>query len=195
LASVYDDSSRFDDLSELLREDAKFKPEWLARWHFENVWHHLMLLEFDDAERVLRAWPVQETLCFWEGKRAALFAELGYIDEAKKIAESALDRTRRARDQVSEDVGSLAREGWLMRLLQVLQRSAGGPQLVQPFGSAAVGARLNELARYRADPLVDLESRAGKVQAPDTRGRSEKTGFDPWSVVQTINFGSWHSAE
>lgn len=172
IASIYGDAAQYLELAERLRMDATLKPEWLARWFFERAWHHLMLLEFDEAEKVLRAWPGDRTLCFWEGKRAALLAELGYVEEAEKIAVEALERTRAARDQVTEEVGSLSREGWLIRLLEVLHRSPRGADVHRSIDGAA---RLKELARYRADPLVDLEAQAAKVQAPDKRGRTEKT--------------------
>jgi len=98
-------------------------PEMIAQVHYERCLYALFSLNIANVREQIRLWPVNESLPFWEAKRAGLLAELGDIDEAEKILEKALSFIRKQLNllPVSNDYLLVSRESYAMLLLQYIK--------------------------------------------------------------------------
>ncbi len=65
-----------------------------ANFYYERGLYALFGLNLQELKEILAQWQVNESLPFWEAKRAGLLAELGQVDEAKKILEQSLKDIR-----------------------------------------------------------------------------------------------------
>ena len=64
-----------------------FSAELKANFYYERALYALFGLNLQELKEILAEWQVNESLPFWEAKRAGLLAEIGQVDEAKKILE------------------------------------------------------------------------------------------------------------
>lgn len=98
-------------------------PELIARLHYERCLCALFSLKIVDVKDQIKLWPDNESLPFWEAKRATLMAELGDIDEAEKILEKSLIviRKRLNLSPISNDYSLVSREAYVMLLLQYVK--------------------------------------------------------------------------
>ncbi len=175
------DTGRYEMWRDRLQRIARERPDWLARWHYEQSLTTLWRLDFDGLDRALNDWPVQTAqLPFWEIKRAALWAELGDIQRAQSTAESALD-TIRARTRVGAvDYQNLSEEGWAMRLVMALRHSRA--RFMPESERARFQERFSELARYKCNPWEVTEWLELALSAPRPTLRpveTESITFDP----------------
>jgi hypothetical protein len=95
-------------------------PEMIARVHYDRCLYALFSLNIANVRDQIRLWPIDESLPFWENKRAGLFAELGEIDSAEKILETSLTNIRKQLNlsPVSNNYSLVSRESYVMLLLQ-----------------------------------------------------------------------------
>jgi hypothetical protein len=192
---------------ECLRHVAKLKPEWQARWHFADCWHHLLNLNEAATRAALDRWPENAGLPLWEAKRAAVFAELGNIETSIQIAEAALERVRQAINQTRADYQALSEEACVLSLLRAinLERSLSASDADQ---HQARVLRLQALRQYRCDPEELLEGLAREIQSVEPGyTRHKKLGFEPgivrlegeiqlsdmseWTLAQLLHDGPW----
>ena len=71
-----------------------FSAEHKAKFHYEQGLFALFALNLRKLKEILAGWQVNESLPFWEAKRAGLLAEIGQVDDAKKILERSLEDIR-----------------------------------------------------------------------------------------------------
>ena len=69
--------------------------EQVALLHYERALQHLYRLDISGLEEGLNAWPVNQSLPFFEAKRAGLLAEIGRLEDAQKILETSLKSVRK----------------------------------------------------------------------------------------------------
>lgn len=100
-------------------------PELIARLHYERCFCALFSLKIVDVKEQIKLWPVNESIPFWEAKRATLMAELGDIDEAEKILEKSLIVIRKQLNlsPISNDYSLVSREAYVMLLLQYVKEA------------------------------------------------------------------------
>lgn len=192
---------------ERLHKVVMLKPEWRARWHFAQCWHHLLRLDEDAVAAALKEWPENAGLPFWEAKRAAVLAEIGDLDAAIRVAEAALARARQGADPARPDYRALSEEGCLVELLRVLPHGRGALQF-NPHRDSMHVNRLRALRLERCDPTETLKEQERDLQQPKPGTSQKKTpGFDPgitvtsvhyrtselseWSLIQGIHDGPW----
>ena len=65
-----------------------------ARFHYERALGALFALNPQDVKEKIEEWPVDDSLPFWEAKRAGLLAEIGQLRDAARILESSLAAIR-----------------------------------------------------------------------------------------------------
>jgi hypothetical protein len=82
------DSKRLDGLTKY------FSPDQKAFFHYERTLYALFALDLPKVREEFNFWPSNESLPYWEAKRAGLLAEIGRIGEAEKILEQSLQNIR-----------------------------------------------------------------------------------------------------
>jgi hypothetical protein len=161
---------------------AEARADWRARWWYEKCWHHLVRLEFKEGLQAARDWPLDESLPFWQAKRAAVLGELGSVANARDLAARALLRVQLGRDRSSVDYQSLSDEGWIY----LLQSQLDGYARAKDARSARElrDRRLRELSRDHCNPWDDLRAQERAVLEERTPELSHTTtrAFDPGYV-------------
>ena len=154
-------SSEFQELAKQLLSLSEFDSRINSFVFYQRCLLALERLDYGGARRSVADWErVNESDPFWLSRRAAIRAEIGDIDSAKKEADSALLILRQAAGRSLlpgsslADLYSLSREGWIMALLRGIKASrrfsAGHPIEVNL-------GRWDQLAALRCNPWVDLE--------------------------------------
>ena len=171
-------------------------PEMIAQVHYERCLYALFSLNIANVREQIKVWLVNESLPFWEAKRAGLLAELGDIDEAEKILEKALSFIRKQLNllPVSNDYLLVSQEAHVMLLLQYVKYAIA-------FGHGRFGEhekirqrfdkRWNSLKQYNCDPWNEMKSfKTGLQREPVyTAATSEKQEFDIGRVTTSHHYG------
>ena len=133
-------------------------PEYRARFHYERALSALFAPDPQDVKKKIEEWPVDDSLPFWEAKRASLLAEIGQLQDAVRILESSLAaiRTRSNLKPVTTDYSLASQESIVMFLLRSVQLA-----LVFPAG---------ELSKYE-ETAKDFTDRWHALR---------QFGCDPW---------------
>jgi hypothetical protein len=99
---------------------SKLSPENLSRWYYEKALYALFSLNITQLKQSLALWPINESLPFWEAKRAGLLAELGDTKEAELILEKSLQTIRFQLNlsPVTNDYTRISKESYIMLLLR-----------------------------------------------------------------------------
>lgn len=173
-------------------DSEKLLPEHKARFHLEEVFHALFCFDPDEAKRLLDNWQSNDSLPFWEAKRAALMAELGEVATARSILEKSLSSIRRqlSLNPVGEDYTLFSQESIIMLLLSAVERSIA--LIISEPSYREMFERWEDLARYKCDPRREIEFLSARLQHPAVswRRESETHHFDLGIVSQTLNSGS-----
>ncbi|NNB99684.1 SIR2 family protein [Corallococcus exiguus] len=166
---------------------------WKARWYHAQCWHYLLRLDEQAVRGVLRKWPENWGLPFWEAKRASVLAELGDAQAALSHAEIALDHVRQGISNVSVNHTILSEEGWIIGLIQTIE-SATSRHGIEP--RQGFQTRINHLRSLRCSPEEDLSYRERELQQKGVeKTKSNTHGFDPGSVSTTHHFSLRASLE
>lgn len=172
----------------LLRDVVKTNPHWQAHWYYEQALNYLFRFDREGVQRVLDEWPAQD-LSFWEGKRAALLAELGETAEALRIAEAVLNDIRSRFQPYAIDYSLLSQEGWIMLLLFTLSlegRFRVRDREQTDLMRGQFRFRWDELKSYGCDPWEEVNALRAEVRTleSETRPDSETIReFDPGRVT------------
>jgi hypothetical protein len=163
-------------------------PEWKARWFYEKCLFYIFRVEFEQAQTILEFWSSKPGLDFWEIRRASIFAELGEVKEAERIAEAALDKIRSRLQPYTTDYTLLSQEGWAMYLLSMIQgeHELRGEQSELP----QYRDRWEQLIAFRCDPGVELEYLSEKVEESPPKPKplkEKKLGFYPGTISTTYH--------
>ena len=104
-------------------------PEYRARFHYERALAALFAPDPQEIKEKIEEWPVDDSLPFWEAKRAGLLAEIGQLRDAARILESSLAaiRTRSNLKPVTTDYSLASQESIVMLLLRSVQLGVGFP--------------------------------------------------------------------
>ena len=171
-------------------------PEYRARFHYERALAALFALNPQDVKEKIDEWPIDESLPFWEAKRAGLLAEIGQLREAARILEGSLAAIRKKSNlkPVTSDYTLASQESIVMLLLRSVQvvlfldaqASSKYPDTEE------FTARWHALRQYGCDPWGEIESFERALDGPvepkaTTKHRHE---FDIGIVTQTQSFQS-----
>ena len=171
----------------------KLLPEHKARFYLEEVFHALFCFDPDKAKRLLINWQSNDSLPFWEAKRAALMAELGEVVAARSILETSLSSIRQqlSLNPVIEDYTLVSQESIIMLLLWGVERGTI-PRTRTTDSDSEMSERWKDLAQYKCDPNREIELLSLRLQHPAVKWRPERKThrFDLGTVCQIFDFGS-----
>lgn len=155
---MHDKWEAIDDRLKDLKDE--LNPTMIAKWYYERSLYALFMLDIAKVRMTLEEWPVNESLPFWEAKRAAILAELNNLAEAEEILERSLYLIR---DQLNlmpllPNYHLVSQEAYVMQLLQLV-KTARSPwdfekreELKEEFTE-----RRNYLRQFRVDPWSDIK--------------------------------------
>lgn len=186
-------NDKWQKVRETIQSDLeKLLPEHKVRFHLEEVLHALFCFDPDKAKQLLDNWQSNDSLPFWEAKRAALMAELGEVATACSILEKSLSSIRRqlSLNPVVEDYTLVSQESIIMLLLSVVERST--PLVMPELNYREMFERWNDLARYKCDPRREIEFLSARLKHPAVgwRRESKTHHFDLGIFYRTFYFGS-----
>ena len=171
-------------------------PEQRARFRLEEALQALFRFDPAEAKRLLTEWQSNESLPFWEAKRAALMAELGDGAAARSILESSLSAIREqlGLNPVVEDYTLVSQESVVMLLLWAVEHGMRWTEPDSGDGNLMdeLSERWNELARYKCDPRREMQSLSARLGHPAVGARRESTThhFDLGVVSRNFRVGS-----
>lgn len=174
-----------------VKQVADRKPRWRARALYEECQYHLFRGDLDGLRGQLDEWSEELDEPGWDLKRAALFAELGRIHEANRLAEGCLERIRGQLEPGTRDLTLLSREGWAIALLRVIQPNL--PKSARSWGD--LRERLRQLEPLDCDPFPELEEADLILRSPTPEERADANRqvvqrFDPGLKTTTIRHDS-----
>lgn len=189
---------KWQNLCEEIQQNVEIlSPENKANFQYERGLYALFGLNVAELNKILTEWQVNESLPFWEAKRAGLLAEIGQVDEAKKILEQSLNgiRSKLNLKPITSDYSLVSQESFVMLLLQYVQTSvanktvdwSGIQELQKNFSE-----RWNALNQYKCDPWHELKIFESALKQPPVKQSNvrEKKEFDIGRVTRTIHYGS-----
>lgn len=161
-----------------------------AKLQLEEVLEALFSFKPNKAKRLLvNDWQSNDSLPFWEAKRAALMAEIGEAHDACPILETSLSiiRQQLRLNRVTGDCTLVSQESIIMLLLWAVKRGGGSDLFSEMSG------RWSDLAQYKCDPRHEIESLSARLQHSVVRWEPESQthSFDLGRVINTFHFGSF----
>ncbi len=139
----------------------QLSPKHKARFYYESALFALHQLDVPDLEDIMGEWPRDDTLPFWETKKAGLLAHLGRIGEAEHILTRSLQTIQHRLETKSDDLSLLSREALVLVVLRYA-RSASSSYLEQPEQTLVwekeVDKRWKSLRQYRCNPWDEMKA-------------------------------------
>ena len=176
-------------------------PELTAQFHYERALFALFALDLQQLTQRLAEWPRNNTLPFWEAKKASLLAEIGQVAEARHILRQSLDMIRAKLNLTPPkvDYTLVSQESFVMYLLQSVSQSSwplrDADQTTIQTQRREFQERWHVLKQYKCDPWHALETFAHKLQRPPVARAevTEKPAFDIGLSIQTHSPHFWNS--
>ena len=157
-------------------------PEHKARYHYELALCALYELNSKGCQEAIEEWETNESLPFWEAKRAGLLAEVGRTDEAKSILQNSLKaiRIRSNLKPVAGDYSLISQEAHVMMLLQYLEMLMWQLGDVGDIHIDDNDARWSMFHQFKCEPKSELERFELVLSQPnaDRSEVSERPAFD-----------------
>jgi len=181
---------KLNELSRYLSQDQ------LAFLHYERALFSLFALDLPEMRKRLMAWPSNESLPYWEAKRAGLLAEIGQIEDAEEVLEQSLQtiRSRLNLRPITTDYSLVSQEAFTMLLLQHVRNAAelkkgnwsGDDEIRKQFTE-----RWNVLKQFKCDPWNELQLFERCLERPpvEKKAITTKNEFDIGHVTQTRHMG------
>ena len=172
-------------------------PNYRARFHYERALGALFAPDPQDVKKKIEEWPVDDSLPFWEAKRAGLLAEIGQLRDAARILESSLAaiRTRSDLKPVTTDYSLASQESIVMLLLRSVQLAldvqagdfSNNKKTANDFTD-----RWHTLRQFGCDPWGELELfQLTLDRAPEHKqNATREPTFDIGRVMQSVSFQS-----
>ena len=188
---------KWEELREKIQQNIEnLSAENKAKFHYERGLFALFALNLQELKEILAGWQVNESLPFWEAKRAGLLAEIGQVDDAEKILERSLKNIRSKLNlkSISSDYSLVSQESYVMLLLQYVHTSVSyiqhewskNQELRNEFTE-----RWNALNQYKCDPWHELKLFESALKQPPVKQSevTERKNFDG-QVTRTYQPGS-----
>ena len=154
-------------------------------------------LNLQELKEILAKWQDNESSPFWEAKRAGLLAELGQVDEAKKILERSLKdiRSKLNLKPIPSDYSLVSQESFVMLLLQYVQNSVSYIQRDWSINRELhneFSERWNALNQHKCDPWNELKLFESALKQPTVKKSevTERNEFDIGRVTRIHHSGS-----
>lgn len=172
-------------------------PEHVAHFHYENVLSAMFELNLQNIRIELEKWPFDDSLPFWEAKRAGLLAEIGQVGESERILKKSLTalRSRLNLTSITNDYTMVSQESFIMLLLRAVKQPPMGGNfnaiLGVPQGSTQ---RWHTLRQYKCDPGQELDAFERTLDWPTSDGLyvnvRERPSFEIGQRTHTHHIGS-----
>lgn len=139
-------------------------PEQMASLSHERALYELFGLDIQELKNKLEKWPINESLPFFEAKRAMLLAEIGEVSKAEQILEKSLKKVRSMLNlkPITTDYSLVSQEAIIMLLLRYVQAPISIEKTIQNEFSE----RWNFLKRYKCDPWNELKLLESSLERP-----------------------------
>jgi hypothetical protein len=173
----------------LLEKVLSLNKDWMARHWYEDCLWSLLWLDLEALPQKLDSCPVKtQDFPALHSKRASLMAECGLLQEARRLAQEALDVIRRDINPDIDDYMSLSQEGWTMMVSHLL----GSGELGLSQGTMPMQRdRWEKLSAFKCNPTEDLNRTARTL----SEGRpmalpswEEQVEFDPGHRMKTPRY-------
>ena len=176
-------------------------PELTAQFHYERALFALFALDLQQLTQRLAEWPRNNTLPFWEAKKASLLAEIGQVAEARHILLQSLDMIRAKLNLTPPKANYtlVSQESFVMYLLHTVSQSSwplrDSDHTTIQTQRREFQERWHVLKQYKCDPWHALETFAHKLQRPPVvRAEvTEKPAFDIGRSIQKHSPHLWNS--
>ena len=192
---------KWEALRDKIQQDmVNLSSEHKARFHYECALYAFFGLNLPGLKKQLAEWSVNESLPFWEAKRAGLLAEIGQVEESKNILENSLTNIRSKLNlkPITTDYSLVSQEAFVMLLLKYIQTSVElkeGDWIETQEIQNEFFERWNTLKQYKCDPQNELNIFARSLERPPVRRSqvTKKKEFDIGRVTQTHHLGGGDS--
>ncbi|KAB2869597.1 MAG: SIR2 family protein [Bacteroidales bacterium] len=181
---------------------SNLNPELSANYHYERCLYQLFLLDIAELRKEINSWPIDNSLPYWETKRAGLLAELGEVSEAEIILEASLNTVRNKLNlsPISSDYLFISQEAYILQMLKYVKSSLdiirrnfkNDEKYYKDYTE-----RWNKLAEFKCDPWADFDyfNIALERKIPDFKKNEKKIGFDIGTQTLTRNLGGDKNAQ
>ena len=176
---------------------SEFNAENIASYHYEKCLYQLFSLDIQEFKKEIENWEINNSIPYWEAKRAGLLAELGEVSKAEKILETSLMtiRERLNLSPVTNDYTLVSQEAYVLQLLKYVKKSLSfskGEFDTDKSIFKDYSDRWNKLVQFKCDPWTELKSfNAFLEKKPKEYKRTEqKVGFKIGTISTTENLGA-----
>jgi len=164
----------------LLKFVDKFNPDIFAKFRYEEAMFSLFNHNYTQLRKDLESWSYNESLPFWEAKRAGLLVEVGQYKEAVRILEKSLFYVRKQLNLhfTVSDYSWVSQEAYIMYLISYINFNAN--PLLEIDDPKKFRKRWSELVRYKCDPWSErrLFEQILKNEYIPWSNKSTKEAFD-----------------
>jgi len=188
---------KWQETNKLLEQLNQYlSPEQKARLHYERTMYALFALDVPDVRKQIKEWPSNESLPFWETKRAGLLAEIGQVEDAEIILEQSLKSIRAKLNlkPITTDYSLVSQESVTLYLFEHVRNYTSFRKRnmeKQEVLLQQLTERRNILKQYKCDPWNELKLFENKLNrlATEKQDVSEKKEFDIGSITLTYHMG------
>lgn len=173
-----------------------FSPDQKSFFHYERTLYALFAFDLVKVREEINLWRINESLPFWEAKRAGLLAEIGEIEDAEKILERSLQNIRSKLNlrPITTDYSLVSQEAYTMLLLQYVKGSVTFKKnkwMEDESFRHELSERWNILKQYKCDPWNELKLFESRLESvPVSKPTiSEKREFDIGRTTRTHHLG------
>ena len=194
-------SAKWEDARNRIHDAlSTLSPEHRSQFHYEQALFALFNLNLPQLKNHLADWPSNETLPFWEAKKAGLLAEIGQVAEGTRILERSLDTIREKLNlaPTKADYTLVSQESFVMYLLHAVRQGAGFTTRDQSDAQTQrreFRERWHVLKQYKCDPWQEIETFKHELRRPPapTSDITERPTFDIGRSIQTHHLGNWNT--
>ena len=196
----YREEGRLDKWKGLCTRIAEYKtslsPEQKANFYYEHALFSLFELNVVEVKKRLAEWPLNKSLPFWEAKKAGLLAEIGQVEQARKILKTSLTdiRYRLNLQPVTSDYSLVSQESIVMLLLRYVDMSLAIMEADWSKFQEIQNEYLERwftLKQYKCDPWAELKIFESSLERPNVTAsrQTEKRAFDIGHITKKNKYG------
>ncbi|MDD5622855.1 MAG: SIR2 family protein [Actinomycetota bacterium] len=146
-----------DSVSKIVHKNVR----WEAEWFYQKSLSCLNQFDIEGVRQLLDDWSILKDLPFYKVKKAAILAEIGFLNEAEKIAEEALEKIRLDMNPYPTNYLRFSQEGWTMLLLKCIKDNK--LDRTKNYQENFLN-RWEYLDKYYCDPWADLKSYTSEIR-------------------------------
>ncbi len=174
-------------------------PEHKACFYYERALAALFELNPRRLKERIEKWPADDSLPFWEAKRAGLLAEAGQLRDAERVLTNSLEtiRTRSNLKPVTTDFSLVSQESFVMLLLKSVRmaRHFGTDEPITKEEHNTFKNRWHALRQHDCDPWHELEAFERALGRPPVNTPTKNPTFDIGVVRHKHHFGEINPEE